>query len=196
MSNRLDWITKYNRENNNEYGNFVFTGKYLAIQSVGHPKARSDGYVYIHQLQAEKKLGRPLNTKECVHHIDENKYNNDIDNLMVFKTNSDHTAFHSGCEIYLDKDVWVAREHKNSICPICMVNKKSFKAKMCVECHLKKKSLNIPSKETLIGLILQYPITKIGEAYKVSDNAVRKWCKKYNLPFSKNGINELKHNLM
>ena len=40
-----------------------------------HPKARVDGYVYIHQLQAEKVLGRKLNKKECFHHIDENKYN-------------------------------------------------------------------------------------------------------------------------
>ena len=66
----------------------------------------SDGYVYIHQLQAEKMLGRKLNKKECVHHIDENKYNNSFDNLMVFKTIADHTAFHSGCNIYLDGDLF------------------------------------------------------------------------------------------
>lgn len=117
MNNKLDWILKYNEENHNEYNNFVFTGKYLAVYRPNHHKARNDGYVYIHQLQAEKKLGRKLSDNECVHHIDENKYNNDIDNLMVFKTVSDHTAFHAGCEIYLDKDVWVANLKKVIFAP-------------------------------------------------------------------------------
>ena len=96
MDRQLSWITKYNNENNNEYKNYVFSGKYLAILNPTHPKARKDGYVYIHQLQAEKKLGRHLRDDECVHHIDENKLNNDIDNLMIFKTRADHTAFHMG----------------------------------------------------------------------------------------------------
>ena len=32
MSNKLDWVLKHNKENNNEYHNFVFTGRYLAVQ--------------------------------------------------------------------------------------------------------------------------------------------------------------------
>ena len=192
MSNKLDWVLKHNKENNNEYHNFVFTGQYLAVQRPSHSKSRIDGYVYIHQLQAEKKLGRELNAEECVHHIDENKYNNDINNLMIFKTKSDHTAFHSGCEIYLDGDVWVAKIHKNNICPICGVNSKDNHANMCISCYLKKKSSNIPSKEILTDLLLEYPMTQIGKMYGVSDNSVRKWCKKYGLPFLKNDIAKLK----
>jgi len=194
MSNKLDWILMYNRENNNEYANFVFTGKYLAIQKPNHPKARNDGYVYIHQLQAEKKLGRMLNEKECVHHIDENKYNNDIDNLIVFKTNSDHIAFHSGCEICLDGDVWVAKGHKNSICPICKTNKKDFKATMCIECYSKKKAARIPSKEALVDLIFKYSFAQIGRFYGVNGNSIKKWCKKYNLPHLKSEIIKLNKN--
>lgn len=195
MNNKLDWVIKHNKENNDEYKNFVFTGKYLAIQRPNHPKARIDGYVYIHQLQAEKKLGRLLKKNECVHHIDENKFNNDINNLMVFKTISDHTAFHQGAEIYLDNDVWVAKENKNCICPICNKNKKEHNAKMCKCCYLKCKSSHIPSKEILINLIINYPMTQIGKMYGVSGNAVRKWCKKYNLPFTKNNILNLKLDL-
>lgn len=192
MSNRLDWVLKHNKENNYEYSDFVFTGQYLAVQRPNHHKARNDGYVYIHQLQAEKKLGRALNDKECVHHIDENKYNNAPDNLMVFKTNSDHVAFHSGCEIYLDEDVWVAKIHKNRVCPICMTNIKDNHANMCISCYLKKKSSCIPSKEILMDLILKYPMTQIGKMYGVSSNSVKKWCKKYDLPFLKNDIAKLK----
>jgi uncharacterized protein YjcR len=33
------------------------------------------------------------------------------------------------------------------------------------------------------------PFTKIAEMYNVSDNAVRKWCDKYNLPRKKSEIN-------
>ncbi len=192
MNNKLDWVLKHNKENNNEYQNFVFTGKYLAVQKPNHSKARVDGYVYIHQLQAEKKLGRELNAKECVHHIDENKYNNDIDNLMIFKTKSDHTAFHSGCEVYLDGDVWVAKTHKNNICPVCKTNTKDNHAEMCISCYLKKKSSNIPSKEILMGLLLEYPMTQIGRMYGVSSNSVKKWCKKYDLPYLKQDIAKLK----
>ena len=192
MDNRLDWILKYNKENNDEYKNYVFTGKYLAIKMPNHHKARNDGYVYIHQLQAEKKLGRKLKKEECVHHIDENKYNDDVDNLMVFKTKLDHTSFHSGCDIYLDGDVWVAKIHKKRICPVCKTNTKDIHADMCIDCYLKKKSSNIPSREILLGLILNYPMTQIGKIYGVSDNSVRKWCKKYDLPFKKNDIAKLK----
>ena len=109
---KLNWIIEYNKNNNNEYSNFVVSGKYLAVYKPSHYMARKDGFVYIHQLQAEKKLGRNLNKNECVHHIDKNKFNNDINNLMVFKTKSDHTAFHMGSNIELDGDVYIAINKK------------------------------------------------------------------------------------
>ena len=71
-------------------------GQYLAVMMPSHHLACKDGYVYIHRLKAEEKLGRQLKPGECVHHIDENKLNNELDNLMIFKTKADHTAFHHG----------------------------------------------------------------------------------------------------
>lgn len=195
MSNRLDWILKHNEENNGEYANFAFTGKYLAIQKPKHPKARNDGYVYIHQLQVEKKLGRLLNDKECVHHIDEDKYNNNVDNLMVFKTKADHTAFHSGCEIYLDGDVWVAKINKNRICSICG-EIKDYHAHVCINCYSRKRASHIPEKNILIELLLKYNMTQIGKIYEVSSNAVKKWCIKYGLPYKKNDIYKFKMGLI
>lgn len=38
-----------------------------------------------------------------------------------------------------------------------------------------------PSKEDLEKLVNNFPITKIGEQFGVSDNAVRKWCKCYKI---------------
>lgn len=195
MNNKLDWVSQHNKENNNEYADYVFTGQYLAVQRPNHPKARSDGYVYIHQLQAEKKLCRRLKDAECVHHIDEDKYNNAIDNLMVFKTNSDHIAFHSGCEIYLDGDVWVAKIHKNLICPVCG-KVKDYHANMCIDCYLKQKVSRIPEKSVLLKLLLEYSMTQIGKMYGVSSNAVKRWCLKYDLPYLKSEIAKMRCNLV
>ena len=38
------------------------------------------------------------------------------------------------------------------------------------------------TRDELKNLIRNTPFTKIGELYGVSDNAIRKWCEKYNLP--------------
>lgn len=38
------------------------------------------------------------------------------------------------------------------------------------------------SREELKKLIRTTPFTTIGKQYGVTDNAVRKWCDKYNLP--------------
>lgn len=56
---------------------------------------------------------------------------------------------------------------------------------MCVECYNMKKSEHISSKEELNQLIHAKTFAEIGKEYSVSGNAVRKWCKKYNLPYRK-----------
>lgn len=59
---------------------------------------------HIHRSVAEAKLGRPLKPGEVVHHIDHNKKNNDPDNLMIFKSQSEHAQWH-------------AREHQGGDAP-------------------------------------------------------------------------------
>ena len=63
---------------------------YRKIKSRNHPFKDSKGYVYEHRLVMEKKLGRYLTKEEVVHHIDGNRLNNDINNLELFSSNSDH----------------------------------------------------------------------------------------------------------
>ena len=65
---------------------------------------------------------------------------------------------------------------------------------MCKDCYLKYLAKNIPPKEVIEELIYKYPFTKIGEMYNVSDNAVRKWCKKYELPYRRSDINKMLKN--
>jgi len=74
------------------------------------PKTRriNNGYVQIkiglkwifeHRLVVENFIGRELTEKETIHHIDRDKANNSINNLMVFKSHKEHMSFH----IYFDK---------------------------------------------------------------------------------------------
>lgn len=175
-------------------------GLYWAEYLPNHHLANKDGYVYIHRMNAEKKLKRRLLPEECVHHIDENKENNEPDNLMVFKTMADHTAFHSSSPIYLDGDVYVAKmkweydSERNKIrqCPICGGDM-SYDAKVCLDCYKANKDNHTkrPDKEKLLELIKQYPFTTIGNMFGVSDNAVRKWCRFYNIPFKRCEIKQM-----
>lgn len=71
-----------------------FCGNYKEFVDNGY-KARigSDGkLVYIHRQVMEQKLGRKLKSNEVVHHIDENKLNNEPNNLEL--TNSKNHAKH------------------------------------------------------------------------------------------------------
>lgn len=70
-------------------------------------------------------------------------------------------------------------------CPTCgkLIRVSS---RMCVECHYKNKkensSMGEVSREELKDLIRTTSFLKIGEMYGITDNAVRKYCIKYNLP--------------
>ena len=60
----------------------------------------------------------------------------------------------------------------------------------CVQCNAKqnRKELKI-SREELKVLIRTLPFTTIGKQFNVSDNAIRRWCTKYQLPKTKKEIN-------
>ena len=54
------------------------------------------------------------------------------------------------------------------------------------DCHFKQRKVSDrPSKETLLKDIYDMSFVKVGEKYGVSDNAIRKWCKYYKLPYRK-----------
>jgi len=73
--------------------------KYIVIYSPTHPNKDSKGYVLEHRLIMEKFLGRVLSKEETVHHIDNNPLNNNISNLMLFKSKGAHISFHRQAEI-------------------------------------------------------------------------------------------------
>jgi hypothetical protein len=77
---------------------FVSNG-YLYICLPKHPGARKDGYVAFHRYIMSKKLGRALKRDELVHHINGNKADNRIQNLMIVKGIGTHVAAHNGHEL-------------------------------------------------------------------------------------------------
>ena len=60
-------------------------------KSIGYMKIKGRKY---HRVLMEQKIGRKLLKREVVHHIDGNKLNNDINNLELFSSKSEHLRFH------------------------------------------------------------------------------------------------------
>lgn len=90
-------------------------------------------------------------------------------------------------------------------CPICNKNLMESKSSMCIVCYNKNRKILIPirnnnnktksnlekkelTRKELKEWIRKEPFTQVAKKCGVSDNAVRKWCKKYNIPFRKRDI--------
>lgn len=68
---------------------------YAKIKAHEHPRRDRDGYVLEHIVVVEKEIGRFLYEGEVVHHIDGNKTNNDIKNLKLYESHSQHVKDHA-----------------------------------------------------------------------------------------------------
>lgn len=74
------------------------------IQSYANGKSKRK-----HQIIMENHIGRELKENEVIHHIDGNKRNNDLSNLMLV-TREEHTKIHKDL---LDKSKAVIQMTKN-----------------------------------------------------------------------------------
>jgi hypothetical protein len=71
---------------------------YIYVLMPEHPNAMKNGYVGLHTVNVTKKLGRPIQKGELIHHIDGNKGNNDINNLYVCDKR-EHKFLHHSLEL-------------------------------------------------------------------------------------------------
>lgn len=68
---------------------------YTYVYKPNHPNATKEGYVFKHILAYEKYHNCIVDRKKfSVHHIDENKDNNEKENLLLM-TKSEHMSYHS-----------------------------------------------------------------------------------------------------
>jgi hypothetical protein len=81
-----------NQNPNFNGGQYVDDKGYLRVLNPDHP-FENHGYVYMHRLVMEKFLNRYLQPWEAVHHINEIKLDNRMDNLFLTTPNQ-HSSIH------------------------------------------------------------------------------------------------------
>lgn len=87
---------------------------YAMVWAPNHPNARQGGWILEHRLAMSNKIGRPLLETEIVHHVDENKLNNDPDNLEIM-TRSNHHAEH-------DPNAYRRKKRIPKVCVACGIS--------------------------------------------------------------------------
>ena len=71
-------------------GNKKMINGYILIKDYKHPNRNSQNDVLEHILVMSNHIGRPISKGEVIHHIDFDRANNDISNLHLYKTRSEH----------------------------------------------------------------------------------------------------------
>jgi len=66
---------------------------YILIYVPEHPNSNSQGYYLEHRYAVELFIGRILTKKEVIHHLNSDKLDNCIENLMLFKSQKEHKSF-------------------------------------------------------------------------------------------------------
>lgn len=110
----------------------------------------------------------------------------DIDLSMVYYLNRGdyHTLENETYPLRVVQD-FSKKEHKCIDCG----NSITKGATRCVKCsHKLTYKCEHPTREILKELIRTKSFVEIGKIYGVSDNSIKKWCKKYDLPFKKSEI--------
>jgi hypothetical protein len=85
---------KTKRKHNYKGGSIASNGYKIIYVGKKHHLSDVRGYAYEHRIIAEKKIKRRLLPNEQVHHLDENKLNNNAENLEVVKSIKHHRFLH------------------------------------------------------------------------------------------------------
>ena len=81
-------------------GRRVANNGYVLLYLPDHPKANSKGYVHEHTVVMETFLGKPLPSQAVIHHINGNRADNRLENLLPCEDNSYHMHLHGRQEAF------------------------------------------------------------------------------------------------
>lgn len=112
----------------------------------------------------------------------------DLSRRTIIRINQGHTHFSKDKTYPLRKKL---ENQNDQYCLDCGI-KISKNASRCKSCYDKYQRVTArPTREELKALIRNSSFVSIGQKYGVSDNAVRKWCKQYNLPYKSSEIKKI-----
>jgi 5-methylcytosine-specific restriction endonuclease McrA len=112
-----------------------------------------------------------------LHHIDENRFNNKLENLQILCSNCHMQVHNYSNTTKLHKKTKVKITSKN----YCNCgNEIKTTSKECIKCSKEKqRKCERPTYEKLLEEINEFGYRKTGKKYEVSDNTIRKWVKFY-----------------
>lgn len=134
----LKYYLKNNKHYNNKGCKIKNPDGYIMVYCPNHPSvSKSTHYIMEHRLVMEKHLGRYLENYESIHHINEIKDDNRIENLHLY-SNSEHTILHNRVDMN-SRSCLICNSKKTSISnkgrPIWSKYNNGF---LCVKCYRKK----------------------------------------------------------
>lgn len=116
-------------------------------------------------------------------HIDGDNKNNELSNLRWICPNCDRQLPTFAGRNPKARQSYICDNPKTkNFCVDCGVEI-TPQADRCIECSRKNRQIvERPTKEVLYEELCNSSFLAVGRKYGVSDNAIRKWCKAYNLP--------------
>ena len=146
---------------------------YMYCYAPNHYCANKAGKVLEHVMVMADYIGRKLLSIECVHHIDRNKKNNVITNLMLL-TYQEHGELHA----IEDKEV----DYYEQPCKYCgkimiLTKNSSDRVNCSVHCAGMSSRKHDITAEDLHDLVWSMPTVSVAKILGVSDVTVGKRCK-------------------
>ena len=159
---------------------------------------------YIRQYKSLVPYGYNIVLIDNQQHHQFNRYNQDILKAIVTDIKGSSLSFKEIASkydldlsmiYYLNRgDYHALPDESYPLRPVKDLTKKMWKcldcgckigkgATRCIACeHLRQRVAVRPNREELKKLIRSHSFTKIGQIFGVTDNSIKKWCKKENLP--------------